>query len=131
MAERKKIASNFEAIKTLVIDESYSWKIIQVCDDIKAKGTSLDSPTTFALKNIITKALKKVDESLDVTTYWADKYDASSIVKIKVLLNHELNIGEGSEEFFEKLKKIIIKDLKIKQLSYGYSNKIPAIIIWM
>lgn len=128
MAKREKIPSSFNMIETYVVDQVAASKIVTILNDLKIKGKSVDIEVAKNVKNIVNRALATIDETTHVEIYWADMYEDSKLVKIKVILNQEYCLEDNE---LKALADELIKTLKVKQINYGLSAGRPALIIWM
>lgn len=132
-AKREKIESKFVLIETYIPDTeeaiAHSHKINTILSDLKSKGRSLEKEVAKNLKNIVNRAIADIDETTEVEVYWADCYEETKIVKIKVILNQAFCINDGE---LKLLYDRLINTIKVKQLNYGISaGNRPTLMIWM
>ena len=132
-AKREKIDSKFTLIDTYIPDTDeariHSHKINTILSDLKSKGRSMEKEVTKNLKNIVNRGITDIDETTEVEVYWADYYEETKIVKIKVILNQAFCINDNELQI---LYDRLIKTIKVKQLNYGISTgNRPTLMVWM
>lgn len=122
------VDSTFDYINGLTIDNKAAHDIFKTSCDLKNKGKKLDSRLTYTLKNIVEKALKSKYSDIVIVSCWADSYESTSLVKIKVILSKEIYY---LDQDLKDLNKLLKKDIRVKEMVYGLSDNKPTLIIWM